>query len=302
MKTMARKKVTPEGAISETAGSEGAEAAAAAKGAEPDKKKQRVVIQPKNAMEWGAIIKKVKNEHWRTIRVTIQIREWMLAGKPASLDVAEKMLKARGLDDQIEALPEDAAGRAEKAEEVVLEGLCEFFRRPGKLGPTGKEGIWFPTNHLKAGIKENWSVLGYRNEIRGSRGAIAEGLFVYAALPPGAPTEERDWIWLGEGPKAQHTAIAHTMSPKGPVHSLKRHEYVEKVQFSFDVAIARVLLEANKIPDEKFADMLVHYGEHGMGACRSQGFGKFDMVSVEDIALTEGEHLKVGAPQLAAAG
>jgi len=294
---MARKKVTPEGTSSDAGAGADAAEGAAAKGGEPDKKKQRAVIQPKNAMQWGVLLKKAKDEHWRTIRVTIQIREWMLAGKPASLDVAEKMLKARGLEDQIEALPEDAAGRAEAAEEAVLEGLCEFFRRPGKLGPTGKEGIWFPTNHLKAGIKENWSVLGYRNEIRGSRGAIAEGLFVYAAVPPDAPSEERDWIWLGEAPKGQHTAIAHTMSPKGPVHSLKRHEYVEKVRISFDVAIARVLLEADKIPDEKFADMLVHYGEHGMGACRSQGFGKFDLVSVEDVALADYPH-----QQLAAAG
>ena len=263
---------------------------------EVDKKKQRVEIRPKNAMQWGELLQTAKSEHWRTLRVSIQIREWMLAGKPASLDVAEKMLKARGLEDQIEALPTDEAGRAEKAEEVVLEGLCEFFRRPGKLGPDGKEGIWFPTNHLKAGIKENWSVLGLRNEIRGSRGAIAEGLFVYAAVPPGTPTDELDWIWLGEAPKGQHTAIAHTMSPKGPVHSLKRHEYVEKVTFSFDVAIARVLLEADKIPDEKFAAMITHWAEHGMGACRSQGFGKFDILEIKDVVLSDGEHLKQGKP------
>jgi hypothetical protein len=279
------KKTTPDKLTPETASPD-----------KPDKKTQRVTIQPKNAVQWDVLLKKAADEHWRTIRVTIKIREWMLAGKPASLDVAEKMLKARGLEDQIEALPEDAAGRAEKAEEVVLEGLCEFYRRPGKVGPDGKEGIWFPTNHLKAGIKENWSVLGLRNEIRGSRGAIAEGLFVYASLPATAPSEERDWIWLGEAPAGQHTAIAHTMSIKGPVHSLKRHEYVEKIQFSFDVAIARVLLEAAKIPDDKFADMLIHYGEHGMGACRSQGFGKFDVVSVCDVALVEGDHLKQDTP------
>lgn len=254
-----------------------------AAGAELDKKKQRSVIQPKTAMQWGAILAKAQSEHWRTLRVTIRFREWLLAGKPASLDAAEKMLKARGLEDQIEALPEEATARAEKAEEVMLEGLCEFHRRPGKLGPDGKEGIWYPSNHIKAGVKENWSVLGLRNEIRGSRGAIAEGLFVYAVTTPEQPSDDRDWIWLGEGPKAQHTAIAHTMSPKGPVHSLKRHEYVQGVTFSFDVSIARVLLEQDKIPDEKFADMLVHFGEHGMGACRSQGFGKFDVLEVVDV-------------------
>ena len=263
------------------------DAIAAAPDAEVDKKQQRCVIQPKTAMQWGALLTKAAAEHWRTLRISIRIRDKMLAGKPVSLDVAEKMLKARGLEDQIAALPEDDAGRAEKADQVVEEGVCEFFRRPGKLGPTGKEGIWYPTNHLKAGIKENWSVLGLRNEIRGSRGAIAEGLFVYADVPPGASSDERDWIWLGERPTDMHTAIAHTMSPKGPVHSLKRHEYVERVEFAFIVSVTKVLLEANKIPDEKFADMMVHFAEHGTGACRSQGFGKFDILSIEDVVLSQ---------------
>ena len=35
-------------------------------------------------------------------------------------------------------------------------------------------------NNLKAMLKENWSVLGLRVEVRGSRGALAEGLFVCA--------------------------------------------------------------------------------------------------------------------------
>ena len=268
----------------------GGEAAAegGGKAAEPDKKKIRAVIQPKNAMQWGALMDKMRAEHWRTLRVEIQIREWMLAGKPVSLDVAEKMLKARGLEDQIEALPEDPTLRGEKAEQVIEEGVCEFFRRPGKLGPTGKEGIWFPTNHLKAGFKENWSVMGYRNDIRGSRGAVAEGLFIYAVTPAGAPPEERDWIWLGTAPKGEHTAISHTMSPKGPVHALKRHEYVEQVRFRFDISITKNLLE--KIPDENIADVIVHWAEHGMGACRSQGFGKFNILSVEDVELAAPAH------------
>jgi hypothetical protein len=272
-----------------------------------DKKQQRVVIQPKNKMQWGAILLQAASEHWRTLKIRVRIREKMLAGKPVSLDVAEKMLKARGLEDQIAALPEDDAGRAEKAVQVIEEGVCEFFRRPGKIGPDGVEGIWYPTNHLKAGIKENWSVLGLRNEIRGSRGAIAEGLFVYSEVPPGETNEERNWIYLGPlTPPAgwdkdkkwppQHTAIAHTMSPKGPVHSLKRHEYVERVEFTFVVSIARVLLEANKIPDDKFADMMVHFAEHGTGACRSQGFGQFDIISIEDVVLSAGERAELGEP------
>lgn len=261
---------------------DGDDAAAPAKSMEKDKAKQtRATIVPKNPDQWRVLLNKAEREHWRTLRVTCQIREKLMAGKPASLDVAQKMLAARGLEDQMTALPEDPAGRAEKAQEVILEGLCEFHRRPGKLGPGGKEGLWYPTNHLKAGLKENWSVMGYRNAIRGSRGALAEGLFVYSVQPKGAPPEEKDWIWLGEAPHGIHDAIAHTMSPSGPIHALKRHEYMERITFQFEVKVCTEVLE--KIPDENFASVLVHFQEHGMGACRSQGFGKWNCLEIADV-------------------
>ncbi len=263
-----------------------AEGDTTAKLMEKDKAKQtRATIVPKDANQWRVLLQKAEREHWRTLRVTCQIREKLMAGKPASLDVAQKMLAARGLEDQMEALPEDPAARAEKAQEVILEGLCEFHRRPGKKGPTGKEGLWYPTSHLKAGLKENWSVMGFRNAIRGSRGALAEGMFVYSVNPPGTPREELDWIWLGEEPHGIHDAIAHTMSPSGPIHALKRHEYMLGITFQFEVKVCKEVLE--KIPDENFAAVLIHFQEHGMGACRSQGFGKWNCLDLTDVAEEE---------------
>lgn len=246
-----------------------------------NKKEVRAQIVPKDTSAWKMLLQKAEKEHWRELEVTVQIREKLLAGKPAHLDAAEKMLAARGLEDQMKALPEDPAARAEAAAKVVLEGLCEFHRR----GPD-KPGIYFPTNHLKAGLKENWSVMGYRNAIRGSRGALAEGLFVYAVLPDGAPREDLDYIYLAPAPHGVYEAITHSMSPSGPIHALKRHEYVERVTFKFRMRIAQAVLD--RIPDENIAGMLTHFQEHGMGACRSQGFGKWDLLDMRDVDMTLG--------------
>lgn len=238
---------------------------------------KRTIVRAKDPNQWKALLNKAQEQHWRVIRVEIQVRDRLLAGKPASLDAATAMLKARGLEDFVATAEDvsDPAERAKLAEKVAGdEGLCEFVRRDGK------SGIWMPANNIKAGFKENWSVLGLRMKVRGSRGAIAEGLFVAGI---GNTTEERDWIRLGDEPAGVYTAVAHTTGPSGPVSSIKRHEYVTQPKVAFDVMIANAENVADKISDDEIADVLVHFGEHGLGACRSQGFGKFDVVSVQEV-------------------
>lgn len=239
---------------------------------------KRTIIRAKSPMEWGKLLKKADETHWRKLRVTIQVNDMLLAGKPANLDAAQAMLKARGLEDFMATSetvtdPVEKAAMAEKVS--VNEGLCEFSRREGK------PGIWMPSNNIKAGLKENWSVLGLRMKVRGSRGALAEGLFVAGVDDPSP--EGRDWIYLGEKPDGVHTAVAHTVGASGPVSSIKRHEFVMRPKITFEVWIASVDNIQEKISDDELASTILHMSVHGVGACRSQGFGKFTPVSVEEV-------------------
>lgn len=246
-------------------------------------KKTRTVIRAKTAADWGALLTKAQEDHWRRIQVTIRVREWLMAGKPASLDAANAMLKARGLEDHMEAVAdiEDPLLREQAAERVAQdEGLCEFSRRPGR------PGIWMPANNIKAGFKENWSVLGLMKSVIGSRKAIAEGVFIFCADSWDRPTEERDWIHLGDAPSGIHTAVSHSVGPKGPVSSIKRHEYVLRPVISFDMYVANFSSVEEKLSDDDIARALTHFAEHGLGACRSQGFGKFDIVEVRELEMT----------------
>lgn len=242
----------------------------------PDAKPTRVVVRAKTPMEWQGLLSTAAANHWRKLRIEIQIRDRILAGKPASLDAANAMLKARGLDDFV-ASAEDITDPTERAEAAATiatdEGLCEFARR------SDRPGIWIPSNNVKAGIKENWSVIGLRLDVRGSRKAIAEGIFV--AGPGG--TGESDWIYLGEKPTGVMTGVAHTTGPMGPMSSIKRNEFVERPLIAFDLMIANAKSVSERISDDELAQTLVHFGEHGLGACRSQGFGRFDVVSVSEV-------------------
>lgn len=239
----------------------------------------RVNIRAVSSSQWDRLLASAKASHWRTLRVVIQIRAEIHAGKPANLDAANAMLKARGLDDFVATADDvtDPTLRQELARTVAdTECLCEFYRR------SGKPGIWMPANNIKAGLKENWSALGLRVQIRGSRGALAEGAFVVADLPEW-DGPELDWINLGAEPSGIRTMVAHTMSVSGPISAVKRHEYVERPQIAFQIRFSKAASVDEKFDDRNIADMLVHFGEHGLGANRSQGFGKFDLVSVEEI-------------------
>lgn len=234
------------------------------------------IIQPKNRMQWNELLRATEEKKWRTIHVTLKVRDKLLAGKPKHLDAAMAMIKARGLEDTIEVLPEDPALRAVAAQAASEEGINEFHRRPGKAG------IWLPTNNLKAGLKENWSVLGYRKEYIGSRVSLAEAMFVYSIQPPEAPSIERDYIYLGEKPDGIITSVCHSDIQGVRMASIKRNEYLDAPTIAFAIRIASEI--THKLPDEALAAVILHMAEHGIGASRSQGNGKFDIVSVEDVA------------------
>jgi hypothetical protein len=246
--------------------------------------KTRTIIRAKTAHSWSELLKTARDSHWRRLQVKIRIRGQLLAGKPAALNAAQAMLKARGLEDQIEAVSEieDPDLRAKAAEKIARdEGLCEFTRRKGK------PGIYIPANNVKAGLKENWSVLGKMNEVRGSRKALAEGVFVYCGNSWEVPSEDRDYIRVGDAPVGVLEAVSHSVGPSGPVHSIKRHEFVENVELTFDIYIAAYSSVEDKISDDDVAEMLIHFGEHGLGACRSQGYGRFDIIEVKELGVTQ---------------
>ncbi len=243
---------------------------------EKEPKPQRVLVRARTAMDWKGLLQAAAAKHWRTLRVEIQIRDRLLAGKPAALKAADAMLRARGLDSFVAEAEDivDPKERAEAAEGIAKnEGLCEFTRRENK------PGIWMPSNNVKAGLKENWSVLGLRNEVRGSRGALAEGIFVCG---PGGGVES-DWLFVGDRPAGVMEAVTHTIGPQGPIAAIKRNEYVIRPLITFDLIIANAKAVSDKISDDELAQTLVHYGEHGLGANRSQGFGRFDLVSVQEV-------------------
>jgi hypothetical protein len=232
----------------------------------------------KNRQEWMNLITKAARDHWLSLRIQIRFVDKLMGGQPSRLDHTEAMIAARSRKAKIEppvepVIIDTPEKREEFMEEAAQAGICEFRRREGK------PGIWFPCNNIKAMLKENWSVLGYGQDMRGSKGALAEGVFVYGGNEVKENMEELDWIYLADQVDGLEESIVQAMTPQGPRSSLKRNEFVTKKIMIFYVFIANSVI--HKLDQEAFAKVLYHSSTHGLGADRSQGNGKFEILSVE---------------------
>lgn len=271
----------------------------AAKKIKETKPKDSVVtIKAMQPVDWMNLIHKVEAKYWYSYRVKIQIRGWLLAGKAMSLDAARAQIEAQAkklkIKPTVEAMYEKrAAGstdaeKEEMLEDVKDEGICEFHRRPDH------PGIWIPSNNIKAGLKENWTAVGYTKAKVGSRSRLAETTFV-RSVPQGDAFKpvEWDWVRLGDEPHHElHTAIAYIKGPQGPVTAIKRHEYVINPVIEFDIIMSDRAVK--ELPAEMLAGTLVHFSEHGLGACRSQGYGKFDILDMKGLGEAEAPVAKAG--------
>lgn len=246
-----------------------------------------VVIVPKKPVNWMKLIRDEETKHWHTFRVKIRIREWLLASKPASLDACRAIIadQARKMNETptVEAIRVKEIGNAETEKESLIddEGLCEFHRRPDRAG------IWLPTANVKGMIKENWIACGFAKAKPGSRNRISELMYVWSVPAEKGEAVERDWVYLGEAPHPR--VFTDVVAGPGPGCITRRYEYVVRSEIEFDIATAD---RAHKVlSPEILTKVLVNGAEHGLGALRSRGFGKFDILDLQEI--TEEKNRKV---------
>jgi len=128
----------------------------------------------------------------------------------------------------------------------------------------GEEGLYIESRQIKAMLKESTNILfgGERwgTTKKGPRAFLAERVFV-----------EPDKLWLGtQEPGGIQLMIGHLTGATGPRSTLGYFEYVERPTLSFRVTVVR-----DCITSEQWADIWIHAQENGLGALRSQGFGRF---------------------------
>jgi hypothetical protein len=210
----------------------------------------------------------------------IVFRDKVLGGVPKDPRLIEGWLRARaGIEDPqdlrravvrtLAELGDDGNGdaldsqRIRKLELAATRKLTTGFK-------VGDEGLYLEARQVKALLKECTNILfgGERwgPTRKGPKSYLAERVFV-------SPEQ----LWLGcIEPAGLELIVGHLNGPSGPQSTLGYHEYVVQATVSFSVKVVRDAISA-----DQWADVWVLAQEIGLGAVRSQGYGRFQLVNWE---------------------
>jgi hypothetical protein len=152
------------------------------------------------------------------------------------------------------------------AESVAGRRLTTGFKR-------SDDGLFIEARQVKALLKECTNILfgaeRWGPTRKGPKSFLAERVFVQPErLCLG--THEEDGLEL---------IVGHLNGPSGPVSTLGYHEYVVQPTLTFSVWVVRDL-----ITPAQWADVWVLAQEIGLGAVRSQGYGRFQLTRWEPMS------------------
>lgn len=207
-----------------------------------------------------------------------------MGGNPRSQEVVEAWIRSKtGVTDEEEIqsmvrrhMVEMGTWKPDMTDEEIAAAskAVADLRETTGFKRDEQHGLYLEARQIKAMLKESTNVL-YAGERwgatkKGPKSFLAERVFV-----------SPDKIFLDRmEPDGVDQMIGHIVGPQGPRSTLGRHEFVQNAVITFDVLVARDAIE-----QEWWADIWTHAEENGLGALRSQGWGRFDIMQWDQIKL-----------------
>jgi len=208
-------------------------------------------------------------------RVAARIKN-IVGGKPATEDMIEKWVnatcKAKTAEERAKIRDAHVGTLPDMAEEKADAQTVVFARLPnGELAIEGRQ--------IKAMLKESANIIkdivpGGKDGEAGQKALkskVADQVFVVEEHVPLGVTE----------PTRREQRPIHVMTAQGPRTSIKRSEIVEGAEIQFTVK--RRSGPGLGVSEKALLGILDYAQTVGLGADRSQGFGQFEIVSVEKI-------------------
>ncbi len=208
--------------------------------------------------------------------VEIKFRDKIAGGTPKHPDVIKSWIDVK-LKDKLTATEKKKLAKetiqAMSAEEEISKSWNGFKQ--------DSEGVHIEDRHVKALIREAAYVL----ELTRGKGSVIKkqiiqhGLFIKPAhihLTKSGKTLMK--------PDGYEEKAIHIMTALGPRDALKRYDYVEKADASFQIWIAKPYSGGRARITEKEIRAMFDLGQEiGLGADRSQQMGKFDIIKLEKL-------------------
>ena len=204
-------------------------------------------------------------ELYDVYRVTIRLRNQLRGGSPKNPDLLKGWIAAT-----TEHNDEKTTAQEKEAREVLLEPTEE---KSWNGFPGDENGLFLWARQMKALFKECASMRRIFIEKIGSKQILQHGFEIKGA-------DKDDRLYFGKkAPDGCYEGPIHVQTAQGPRTAIKRVDYVEKVSVSFAIWVLKTdPKEKRHVGEKEVRAMLVFGQENGIGADRSQGCGKFDVI------------------------
>ena len=221
-----------------------------------------------------------KTDLFTTYACEIHFRGKLLGGIPKDPHIIEGWLRSKaGISDTDEVrlamLRTLVELGAEVTPDMSYDQLVDASKSLAAVKNTNgfkrnADGLYIEDRQIKAAIKEAVNILyagdRWDKTKKGPRSFAAERVFI---RPPEVALGRTE-------PDGVELLMVHASTPMGPRSSLSYHEYVNQARLSFEVQVAR-----DQIEHEHWSEIWELCQENGLGACRSQSYGRFDVTRWE---------------------
>lgn len=203
---------------------------------------------------------------------TIKIRQKLCGGMPKNPELLKGWIAASTEHNDATTTQQEKDAR-----EVLLTPTEE--KSWNGFPEDADKGLFIWSRQVKALFKECATMLRVTVEKRGSKQIFQHGFEIKG-------TDQADRIFLGkkvadgndEGP-------IHVQTAQGPRTAIKRVDYVSGINLKFEIWVLTTHgSETRHVGADDLKKMLTFGQENGLGADRSQGHGKFDVIEFAKIS------------------
>lgn len=208
-------------------------------------------------------------------RIEVQVRTRLCGGMPRNKELIRAWVEStRPKNEEPDPAATEALVQADA--ELVVNEVAE--KSWTGFPEDAERGLFLPCRQVKALIKQSASLLAITKQKRGSKQILAEGCEVKAL-------DGSDRIYFDrKTPDGTEEKAIHVMTAQGPRSALARFDYVTRPKLAFEIWVLKThAAETRHIGEDELVRILTHAQENGLGASRSQGEGKFDVLTFNKL-------------------
>lgn len=231
-----------------------------------------------------------------TYRARLRFRDRVVGGTPSNPKLIEGWLRAKmGISQEQEVRNltlqtlRDLGLEQEvfDGEDVRFETLAAASETIAQKSNTtmfkrDPAGLYVESRAVKAMLKEATAILYPGSKAGGTEVNGDAKIHKWGQTGKAPSSAAAEWIFINPDhislgvaqPSGIDLSIGHIKGPQGPRSTLDYYEYVERPAIEFSVMVLQ-----DRVPAERWPQIWRYAQEMGLGAKRSQGFGRFDVLA-----------------------